>query len=170
MLLLFDVAEDNRQTLSVDYQGALALGYAAGVACAALKDAAKSRVSEFADTCRALLSSASAGKLAAYRFKEEIAREVSSADPAELALIDREAIARGLTRDELISEIAVKATAYRQTALLIEALEVEAKAAITAIPDDAADIETQIQTVLEAAKAQAETAFAEALALINGGS
>jgi len=41
--------------------------------------------------------------------------------------------------------------------------------AIAAIPDAADDIEAQIHTALTSAKSQAEAAFAEALALINGG-
>lgn len=166
----FDIAHEGRTTLAVDYAGALDLGYPAAIAGAALKGAAKHQVAEFADAYRAKLATRSAGKLAEYRIKEEIARSPDTAAQAELDLLSREAKARGTNRTGLIGQINAQAAAYRQIALLIGALEAEAGAAITAIPDDAADIETQIHTVLEAAKAQAETAFAEALALINGGS
>lgn len=162
----FNITHEDRTTLAIDYQGALALGYPAAIAGAALKAAARGEVAQVADAYRAKLAHTSAGKLAAYRIKEEIARDPVNADPAELALIEREAAARGITRDALIAEIAAKAAAYRQVALLVEAIEAEASAAVAAIPDDAADIETQIHTALEAAKAQAETAFAEALALL----
>lgn len=166
----FNITHEGRTTLAVDYAGALDLGYPAALAGAALKGAVKVQVAAFADTYRDKIAHASAGKLAEYRIKEEIARNPDAASAAELDLLSREAKARGTNRTGLIGQINAQAAAYRQIALLIGALEAEAGAAITAIPDDAADIETQIQTVLEAAKAQAETAFAEALALINGGS
>ncbi len=144
-------------------------GVPAAVIGDALKATARSEVARVADSYRARLASASAGKLAEYRIKEEIARDPAGADAAELALIEREATARGLDQAGLLAEIAAKAAAYRQVALLIGALEAEASAAITAIPDTAPDIETQIQTALTSAKSQAEAAFADALALINGG-
>lgn len=135
----------------------------------ALKAQAKREVRATADEYRAKLASTSAGKLQAYRIKEEIARDPANADAAELALIEREATARGIARDDLIALIASQAKAFRQIALLIEALEAEAGAGIDAIPDEAPDIETQISTVLGAAKVQAETAFVEATTLIIGG-
>jgi len=137
---------------------------------AAVKAVAKDEITTFAETYRTKISTSSAGKLAEYRFKEEIARDPEGASETELALIIREATARGISRDELLAIIGAQAAAYRQIALLIGVLEAEASAAISAIPDDAAYIETQTLTVLGAAKAQAETAFNEALALINGGS
>ncbi|MCW8843026.1 MAG: hypothetical protein OQK00_06385, partial [Rhodobacteraceae bacterium] len=152
----FDVTHEGRTTLAVDYAGALDIGYPAAIAGAALKSAARAQVAAFADGYRHRLSLASAGKLTAYRIKEEVAADTDNADPAELALIDREATARGLTREALLAEITARATAYRQIALLIECIEAETNAGLTAIPDDAADIETQIHTVLDAAKAQAE--------------
>tara|TARA_R110002072_G_C7672448_1_gene510640 strand:- start:35 stop:541 length:507 start_codon:yes stop_codon:yes gene_type:complete len=166
----FDIAHEGRTTLAVDYAGALDLGYPAALAGAALKGAATHQVAEFADASRAKLATRSAGKLAEYRIKEEIACSPATASQAELDLLSREAKARGTNRTGLIGQIARQAAAYRQIALLIGALEAEAGAAITAIPDDAADIETRIHTVLGAAKAQAEAAFVEAVALINGGS
>ena len=168
--MIFDIAHEGRTTLAIDYAGALDLGYPAALAGAALKGAAKHQVAEFADAYRAKLATRSAGKLAEYRIKEEIARSPDTASQAELDLLSREAKARGTNRTGLIGQINTQAAAYRQIALLIGALEAEAGAAITAIPDDAADIETQIHTVLGAAKAQAEAAFIEAVALINGGS
>lgn len=137
---------------------------------AAAKMAAKKEIAAFVDAYRTKLATGSPGKLAEYRIKEEIARSPDIASQAELDLLSREAKARDTDRTGLLGDIAQKAAAYRQIALLIGALGAETNAAISVIPDDAADIETQIQTVLEAAKAQAETAFVEALALINGGS
>ncbi len=155
---------------NVEPAEAFAAGVPQAAIGAAIKARAKHDVAEFADGYPARLASRSAGKLAEYRIKEEIARDPASAGDAELALIDREAAARGFDRDVLIAQINTQAAAYRQIALLIGALEAEAGAAITAIPDDADDIETQIHTVLGAAKAQEEAAFVEAVALINGGS
>ncbi len=136
----------------------------------ALKAEAKTKVAAFAEIYRMKLASTSAGKLAEYRIKEEISRVPESASEAELALISREAKARGTNRTGLIGQISEQAAAYRQVALLIGVIEAETNAAIVAIPDDAADVENQISTVLGSAKAQAETAFNEALALTQGGS
>lgn len=168
--MIFDITHDNRTTLAVDHQTALDLGYPQAAIAAAMKVKAKSQVALFAEEYRAKLATQSASKLAEYRIKEEIARSPDTASQAELDLLSREAKARGTNRTGLIGQINAQAAAYRQIALLIGALEAEAGAAITAIPDDAADIETQIHTVLGAAKAQAEAAFIEAIALINGGS
>lgn len=166
----FDITHEGRTTLAVDYAGAIELGYPATLAGAALKEAAKVQVAGFAEVYRNKITHATASKLAEYRIKEEIARDPASASEAELELLSREAKARGTNRTGLIGQINAQSAAYRQIALLIGALEAEAGAGIAAIPDDAPDIETQISTVLGAAKAQAETAFNEALALINGGS
>lgn len=149
---------------------AQAAGVPAAVIGAAVKARAAAQAAALAEAYRGRLASQSAGKLAEYRIKEEIARDPDGAAEAELAMLDREAAARGTDRAALLAEIAAKAAAYREVALLIGALEAEAGAALAAIPDDAADIETQIQNVLGAAKAQAETAFVEAVTLINGGS
>lgn len=165
----FDITHEGRTTLAVDYQGAFDLGYPSAVVGATIKGMAEVRIATIAETYRAKLASTSAGKLAEYRIKEEIARDPSAAIAAELDLLDREAAAKGIDRAALLVIISAKATAYRQVALLIGALEAEAGAAIAAIPDDASDIEAQIQTAPEAAKAQVETAFTEALTLINGG-
>ena len=165
----FDITHEKRTTLAINYAGAVELGYPAQVAGAALKGAAKAEVAQVANAYRARLASTSAGKLQAYRIKEEIARDPAQADPAELALIEREATARGITRDDLIALIAAKAKAFRQIALLIEALEAEAGAAITAIADDAPDIEAQIAAVLKAAKAEADGEYQNALVLMAGG-
>ncbi|WP_456390230.1 hypothetical protein [Profundibacter sp.] len=141
----------------------------AAVIGAALKNAAASEVTVFSNHNRSRLASHSAGKLAEYRFKEEIAGDPSAAPDDELVLLDREAAARGIDRDALLALISAKATAYRTIALLIGVLEAEAKAAIATIADDLPDIEAQIETALVAAKAQAETAFEEAQTLLNGG-
>ena len=100
--------------------------------------------------------------------KEEIARDPAGAAEAELAMIDREAAARGIDRAALLADISAKAAAYRQIALLVGALEAEAGAAIAAVADDAEDIEAQVMAVLTAAKAQADAAFAEAQAMLAG--
>lgn len=135
---------------------------------AAVKNTAFSDITRVAEDYRSRLATKCAGKLASYRIKEDIARDPENADPAEMSLIEREAVARGMTAEALIANIAARAGAYRQTALLVEVLEVEAKAAIAAIADDAVDVEKQIQDALDAAQTQAETAFAEALELMNG--
>lgn len=166
----FNITNEGRTTLAVDRKGALELGYPVAAIASALKEASLAQVAKFAEGYRALIASQSAGKLAEYRIKEEIARDPASASEAELDLLSREAKARGTNRTGLLGQISGQAVTYRQVALLIGALEAEAGAAINAIPADADDIEDQINTVLGAAKGQAETAFNEALALIKGGS
>jgi len=144
-----------------------ARGVPVAVIGAAAKAWAETEAVRFAEGYREALATTSPGKLAAYRVKEEIARDPSAAGPDELALIAREAQARGLTQDALIALIAAQATAYRQAALLVEVLETELKAAIAAIPDDTPNIAAEIATVLGAAKSQADAAFAEARALTD---
>lgn len=168
--MLLTVEHEGRKTVNVNAADAVEMGYPVAVVGASAKAGARKEVARVADTYRAKLANTSAGKLAEYRIKEEIARSPDAASQAELDLLSREAKARGTNRTGLIGQINAQAAAYRQIALLIGALEAEAGAAISAIPDDAADIETQIHTVLGAAKAQAEAAFIEAVALINGGS
>lgn len=158
----FDIKHEDRTTIAATYSELIALGYPAAVAGAALKQSAKGKVAEYADQYRADLASSSAGKLAEYRFKEEIARDPVQADADELALIDREAIARGVSRADLLAEISAKASTYRQTALLIGVMVVEVGASISSVADDAADIEAQVGVILSAAKNQADAAFAAA--------
>lgn len=164
----FDITHDGRTTLAVDYSGAIGLGYPVAIAGAALKGAAKAQVAAFADGYRAMLASASAGKLAEYRVKEEIARDPANAAEAELAMIDREAAARGIDRAALLADISAKAAAYREIALLVGAIEAETNAAVAAVPDDAEDIEATVMTALLDAKAEADAAFTEAQAMLAG--
>ncbi len=167
---MFQVTENGRTIENATVELALEAGFSASAIGEGVKKAAQLEVSATAERYRSKLATKSAGKLAEYRIKEEIARDPASASEAELDLLSREAKARGTNRTGLIGQINAQSAAYRQIALLIGALEAEAGAGIALIPDDAPDIETQISTVLGAAKAQAETAFNEALALINGGS
>ena len=132
------------------------------------KSLAITQIAVFAESYRSKLASTSAGKLAEYRIKEEIARDPSVADDAELLLLDREAEAMGVDRAALLAVISAKATAFRQIALLIGVLEVEAKAAIFAIADDVDDIQANIEAVLSASVVAAKTAFEEAQTLLNG--
>ena len=133
-----------------------------------LKVWAKAQVTASAEDYRAQLASTSAGKLAEYRIKEEISGNRENADEKELALLSREAKARGTNRTGLLNDIADKAAAYRQTALLIGVLEAETNAAIAAIPDDAADIGAQVVPVLEGAKVEAEAEYQKAQELLAG--
>lgn len=149
---------------------ARAAGLPLNVIAAAAKSAAEGDITDLTSGWRASVASTSPGKMMEWLFKSQIAADPASADPAELALLDREAAARGIDRAAILDEITAKAAAYRQIALLIGAIEAETKAAIAAVPDGAADIETQVNTALGTAKAQAEAAFAEAAVLINGGS
>lgn len=150
------------------FETAVSAGVPHGIIGGALKVAAKAEMTFQAENYRRKLASSSAGKLAEYRIKEEIARDPSVADQAELDLLAREADARGTDLAGLLAQINAQAVAFRKVALLVGVLEAEVGAAIAAIADDAPDIEAQIQTVLGAAKMQAETAFNEALALIAG--
>lgn len=164
----FDITHENRTTLAVDYQGALDLGYPAAVAGAALKGAASAAIAATADGYRAKLAGAGAIKVAGeYHVKAQIAAAPEAAAPADLAILDREAAARGVTRDVLLAEIGAKAAAFRQIALLVGAIEAEAKAKVKAFDPAAEDIEAQVQTALEAARAEAEASLAQALALLG---
>jgi hypothetical protein len=149
---------------SIDELGIL--GVPSSVVSSALKNEALSDVSAFADKYRARLDSASAGKLAEYRIKKGIVRDLESASEAELALLTREAEARDTDLVGLLENIGNQATAFRKIALLVGVLETEAGAAIAAISGENPNIESQIQKVLEAAKVQAELAFEEALTLL----
>ena len=135
---------------------------------AALKADAVRKIAEFAENYRARLATRSAGKLAEYRIKEEIARDPSAASQVELDLLSREAKARGTNRTGLITQISAEAVAYRQIALLVGALEAEASAAIDAVPDDAANVEDLIVTVLITAREQADAAYSDALTILKG--
>lgn len=157
----FDITHGGRITLAVDYTEAVDLGYPASVIAATMKAKAKQKVATFADDCRAILASNSAGKLAEYRIKAEIARDPNNSAVAELALIDREAVARGTDRAGLIAQINSQAAVFRQIALLIGVIEAETCASITAIPDDALNIEMEIETVLAAAKSLADDVLLE---------
>ncbi|MCB1397252.1 MAG: hypothetical protein KDJ98_15090 [Rhodobacteraceae bacterium] len=167
---MLDFTYNGRRYAGWTFNDAIAAGVPAAVVGAAVKATARALVGDLLDGYRAALSSRSAGKLAEYRVKESLAADPASANTEELALLDREATARGLDRTALLALISAKTTAYRQAALLIGALEAEANAAIAAVSDEASDVETQINTVLNAAETTAATAFAEALTLINGGS
>lgn len=168
--MIKEIKQNGKSSVNITREDGLRIGYSVEVVGAAMKADALFQVVKFAEGYRALIASQSAGKLAEYRIKEGIARDPASASEAELDLLSREAKARGTNRTGLLGQISGQAVAYRQIALLIGALEAEAGAAINAIPADADDIEGQINTVLGAAKGQAETAFNEALALIKGGS
>jgi putative lipase involved disintegration of autophagic bodies len=164
----FDVDFDGRSYFSLTASDAAAVGIPAAVVAAHLKQKARTAIEATANARRAAVVSASAGKLAEYRFKEEIARDVANADPDELALIDREAVAFGMDRSTFLSLISEKAKAYRQIALLIGALEAESKAAVAVLPDDPDDIERFVQDDLEAGRREAEAAFQADLAALAG--
>ena len=162
----FDITHEGRTTLAVDYAGAIDLGYPAAIAGKTLKGAAKAQVATLADGYRTQLDNASAGKLVEYRLKEEIARDPANASEAELAMIDREAAARGVDRTTLLADIDAKATAYRQIVLLIGAIEAEANATIYAVQDDADDLEATVMAALHDARTEADAAFLEAQTLL----
>lgn len=144
-----------------------AKGVPAEIIGAQLKGDAMLALQTLVDGARAKLASTSAGKLAEYRVKEELSIDPASADPAELDLIDREASARGMTREDLLALIAQRAAAFRQVALQVGALEAELKAALEAVPDTAVDIEGQIAAIMANAQTQALAEIAIAIALLT---
>lgn len=164
----FTVEFDGRRYVGLTGAEVMAKGVPMAVIGAALKVHAMSGIAAFADSYRGRIATKSPGKLAEYRVKEEIARDPTTASDAEMALIAREAAARGIDTDTLVALINGRAAAYRQIALLIGALETEVRAAIDAIPDDAADIEAQIGAVFESAKTEADTEYQAAVALMAG--
>ena len=127
---------------------------------------AKQQIADFAEDYRAQIASTSAGKIAEYRIKEEIASDPDLAAKGELELISREAQARGVTLEELISLIKKQSAAYRKISLLIGTLEAEANAAISAIPDDAENIEMLVVGALDTAKQAAQTEYSNVAALL----
>ena len=135
---------------------------------AAAKAQAIVRAETIANAYRARLASRSPAKLMEYRLKEEIARDPAAVPQEELDLIDAEAAARGLDRDGLLALILQKASALRRVSLRIAVLEAEAKAAVEAVDETAADVEDQLDAALTDASALAETAFAEALTILGG--
>jgi hypothetical protein len=166
----FDVKTASGGTLlNTNRADAIEAGISIAVIGAAMKAAATLSVAAFANGYRAQLASTSAGKLAEYRIKEEIARDPASASELELELLSREAKAHGTNRTGLLGIINAKAQDFRQIALLIGVIEAEANAAIAAIPDDADDIEADVQFALAAAKVEAQTEFEKAVALLSAG-
>ncbi len=155
--------------INMEVKELLAAGVPVAVISAAAKAHAAGQVVAMADSYRAQIATPAPGKIAEWLFKEQIARDPVNARAEELSLIDREAAARGIDRDQMLALIITKANAFREIALLIGAIEAEAKAVVAAIPDDAADIEGQISTTLAAAKSEAENEYQNALALISGG-
>jgi len=165
----FNITHEGRTTLSVSVAGALDLGYPQAAVAAAAKARARVLIAKAADGYRSQLVGASPLKVAGeYKIKAAIAADPASASSATLDLLDREATARGKTREELLAEIAAKAAAFEEVALLVGAIEAEAKAAIDAIDDAAEDLEDQVAATLAAAQTEAEGALAAALVLIEG--
>ncbi len=147
--------------------GLAAAGVPPAVIGAAIKDTARAKIGSVADSYRAKISTVAPAKIAEWLFKEQIARAPASARPEELAILDREAAARGVERDELLAQIRVKANSFREIALLVGAIEAETKATIAALDESAETIEADVIAALLAAQAEAEAAYAEALAVIN---
>lgn len=147
----------------------LAAGVPANTICAALKLVATGSVVKAMNGYRNRVASSCAGKLVAYQFKAEIASNPGNAQAEDLTLLDREASARGLSQGDLLNLINSKHSAYRQIALLIEALEAEGKAAIANVPEVTNTVETDLVTALQnfltAATAELNAAFAS----LNGG-
>ena len=166
---MYDVQHNGGTLVQVTAEEARELGASDAAIGAAKKASALATVAKMANGYRARLASPSAGKHSEYRIKEEIARDPASATETELALIEREAAARGMTRDELLAQISALSVAYRQAALLVGVLEAETKTTISAIADDAPDLDAQISAVLGAAVAQADEAFGQAAAQIASG-
>lgn len=181
--MIFDVKHDGSTTLSTTRLDAIDLGYPLAVISAAMKASAYKKIEAFAEIYREKLAISAPGKLAEYGIKAEIAaddgvpdlvalagvagRDATEAVGAELALIDRMAAAAGKDRASFLAVIAGKAIAYRKIVLLVAVIEAEAKAEIEKIPDDADDIEGQIEAVFISAKAEADTAFSAAEVLLN---
>lgn len=130
---------------------------------------ARDQVEIFAESYRAKIAPQSAGKLAEYRIKEEIGSDPNGAHAGELAILDREALARGTDRAGLLEMINHQAASYRQIALLIGALEAEAIMAISALSDDDANINHHVDAILDGAKSAAEAEYQNVLLLISGG-
>ena len=109
------------------------------------------------DRTRSRLHETSASKLAAYRVKEEIARDPAAASAAELALLDAEAAARGLDRAGLMAAITAKAAVLREAVLQLEVANAGAKATIEAALTEA-DLTAAHETALAGIAAAAATA------------
>lgn len=144
----------------------LAEGRSANEIAEAFKAQALRQLTEAMNTHRDKVASACAGKLIAYQFKAKIAAAPADATSDDLILIDREAAARGVTRQDLLGLINAKHSSYREVTLLIEALEAEGKAAINALPNETPDFDVAVGAVLDAEVERINTEIAPALAAL----
>lgn len=160
-------------TPRTDYNGAIGLGYPASVAGAALKASATAKVEAYVEGVRAKVTNTKSGKLAEYLIKQRIANEVALAgseaqavsagtvSQAEIDMLDREAVARGMTMTELLALISDRASAFALAALRVGVIEAEGKASIGAIDDAAPTIEGDVQVIMNTVVTEVASAWAE---------
>lgn len=165
---MISVEHNNQTIMAASAAEIIARGVPEATAGAGLKSHAMAELVAYANTVRAKLASGSAGKLAEYRVKEEIAANPGSAHVDELALIDREAVARGTDQAGLLAIIAAKAAAFRKLALEVGAIEAEGKAAINAVSDLSATLDADVQAAMVASKGHLKTTLINAQALLAG--
>ena len=97
-------------------------------------------VESAAESRRAALTAAPAGKQGAYLLKYELVlrAEGTPADETAKTLLTAEAAARGLTYEQLRDIVIAKRTAWEAYAMQIETVEAASKAAVAAATDRAA--------------------------------
>lgn len=157
------IAHNGKTHVGLSQSELQSAGVPSNVIASAARDAGVQKLTKIMNGYRDRVASSCAGKLIAYQFKAKIAAAPDSATSEDLALIDREATARGIARQDLLDLINAKHSAYRETALLIEALEAEGKAAIAAVPDNAPDIEAAVNAALSQFTNTASAEFGAAI-------
>lgn len=122
------------------------------------------RVRDEAERYRALFVTKRAGKQNAYQQKTPIAQRIvaagGGADPADIALLQREADARSLTVADLAALITQKNAAYAGISDIIEGIEAESVLAVHGIPVGTDDIQSALETLLPQLSEIAEAALA----------
>jgi hypothetical protein len=126
---------------------------------AALQGWAHSQITAIATGLRAQIApTGDPGKLEEYNLKAEIAgKPASQRKPEEVAILTREATARGLTLDQLVAVIVQRKSALRLATLEIAGWEATEKAALAALDPASPDIETLVAEALATARATANT-------------
>lgn len=162
-MLTFDLKHNGVQMPGATWEFAVSKGLTDAETATAARAALTARFNARIEAVRVELHSATAGKLTAYRVKEEIARDPVSASAGELAQIDAEAAARGTDRAGLFTIIIARADELRQAVLRLEVSNAAAKSLLS----DAADNEASIETAWAAALAELDTAKSDAAALVG---
>jgi len=175
----FNIEYDGRKTLSVDVDQARELGYPDAAISDAMRAATSAMMLSAIEVYRQRLSGVEAGvsapspeRIGIWAAKARIAREnVDDPDATPAAFkvhFEREATARGRSLLGQMQRVIAKADIFEGLGLLIEAMEAEAEAGLSAVTDEQM-LAGGGDEYLAVAKVQADAAFAEAEATVSAG-